>query len=140
MTKEAFRTQYKALGYTVQPVAEWRLVHTIDGIEKYDVNYIAPGEIGSRTAYVLVTQATSDLFRFVVPSEPVTAAITFTDRLRTYIRSLESATVFAAAVKEIFELDAAATVYGYTIAAGVTTQKIYIVKERAGAFSFKELS
>jgi peroxiredoxin len=138
MTKEDLRTQYTTQNYVVQPVAEWRLVSTTAGVQKFDVAYIAPDDIIVRTAYILVNEADGEVIRYSVPSE-VTPTASFSDRLRTYLRTLEVGSVFAISVNEMFEADAVAVVNAYFTVVDKVEKKMFVVKERNSTFTYQEM-
>jgi len=139
-TKEESRAAKKAEGFAVEPVAEWDLVSDVDGTKAYDVNFEYNGTFATAKVKVvndgLPTETAEVVAKLQVPTAPVE---TFTDRLATFLRSMEKGPVFAISRENVNEADATATVLVYQELNGKVTETRYIVRERAGVFSFKEI-
>ena len=137
-TKSELRQSFVDQGWVVQPVADWLLVSTVDGIVKYDVNVVSPSpEYRFGTAQVVVTdnggaaeEATP--FGAFSPSEP-----SFDQAVREYAAGLEGATIFAVAITDVFPSDEVALATAY-LATGA--QAHYVVKRRNGTFTPLELT
>lgn len=132
MTQESLRSEYINKGYTVDPVENWFKVSVVDGVEKYDVNVITPDE-RFVTAQVIVRDGEASVAGVWKEQEVVES---FTDKLRAHVRTLEGGAVFAISLGEVSEADKVglATVY---FSDGST--KKFVVKERNGSFTHKEL-
>ena len=140
-TKAQLRDQYIAQGWTVQPVANWLLVSSVDGLVKYDVQAVSPDRTRWGAAQVVVTDdggpaEDADALGFWVD----TPDATFASALHTYVRGLEGAnvgggvTVFAVRVltDTISERDEVGEAIAYL---SNDTKSRYAVKRRNGAFS-----
>jgi len=131
MNKEELRTHYVGLGWTAQPVADWRKVSDVEGVEKYDVNVVSPDNVFG-TAQVVVRDgvATAEgMLKDKVES--------FTEALRTHARSFEAeAPVFAVKLGEVSEQDEVGEVTVYNTDGSTVS---YVVKRRDGAFEHQAL-
>ena len=126
MTKEELRTHYVDLGWEVQPVANWTLVSKVEGKEKFDVNCVSPAnQFGTAQVVVDANGAVAEGFW-------KEATESFTEALRTHVRTFEGGAIFAVSLGAISEADEVgeATVYN---ADG--SKETYVVKRREGAFS-----
>jgi len=130
MTKEQLRTEYITKGWTVQEVADWRKVSDVEGVEKYDVNVVSPdNRFGTAQVVVRSDEAVADgLLKDKEDS--------FTDRLRTFVRTLEAGTVFAVSLGDVSDEDCVGIANVYFTDG---TKKTFVVKERNNTFTYKQL-
>lgn len=136
MTKTELRTTYVGNGWTVQPVAEWSLVSSVDGVVKYDANVVSPDNVFG-TAQVVVTddggggEDATPLGFWVDADESFDAAV------RSYAQTLEGGSLFAVAVTQTYPADEVALATAY-MTDGTATE--YVVKRRSDTFSQQALS
>jgi hypothetical protein len=141
MTKEELRNDAVASGLNVQQIEAWTLVGELNNVKKYDVAYEYEGIF--QTAQVkVVDEGTPEeeatiIAKLTVP-EPVPET-TFTDRLTTFMRSVEVDPVFAVSRIEVSETDATATVAVYIGVNGDVVRQVFVIRERAGVISFKKI-
>lgn len=121
---------YTGLGWTVD-VTSVRLVSEVAGVKKYDVNVVSPDRVFGTAQFVENGGVFTALGFWETPET------TFSDRLTSYIRSMEGqGGIFAIVVQETFPSDSAAVVRVY-MGAGDVTVSTFIVKERNNAFTYR---
>ena len=140
-TKAELRATYLADGWKIESPADWRRVSRegAPGPVIYDVGIFTPAPNGVyRTAQVYVTDDGGAGESAEARGALVVAAATFDAELRTYLDTLEGdAKIFAIAVTQSLSSDTVAEVKAY-LESGTTAT--YVVKQRAGEFSFKVLT
>jgi hypothetical protein len=141
MNKSELRQSFVDDGWTVQAVANWQLVSNVEGVVKYDANYVSPDNRFG-TAQVIVTNDGVAGETAVASGAFVTPEVTFDAAVRDYVTSLEGVTVanvviFAVAVTKTFPQDEIALATAYK-ADG--SQANYVVKRRNGTFTPQALS
>jgi len=135
MNKAELRQSFVELGWEVEPVASWIKVSKVQGKAKYDVNVASPDNVFA-TAQVIVA-ADGSAAEIAMPSGSwEAAATTFDEAVRAYASGLEGGAVFAVAVTDINEADEVGLATAYMNTGSVEN---YVIKRRAGAFSFNRL-
>jgi len=141
MTKEELRTQKINEGWSVPQVSQWQLV-SADGLEPkvYDVNNVwNPEQERYVTATVYVKNEGA-------AQEEATGMnqfrVEFDEEVRTWLFQKEQniASVFAIVTTQIYREDEVAIAIAYMEDGnGNVTTNRYVVKKRAGTFSFMPL-
>lgn len=141
MNKSELRNSYVVAGWAVEAVAQWTKVSDIGGKAKYDVNVVSPGN-DFFTAQVVVTDDGGPAENALAIGRWEARTPTFVDDLRTFLRGREDAiaSVYAIAVKDVYEADEIAVVIVYSTGAGNVTAADYVVKRRSGAFDFQPIA
>jgi hypothetical protein len=136
MNKTQLRDDYISNGWEVQPVANWRLVSSVEGKNKYDINAVSPdNKFG--TAQCVVTDDGGPSEEAIPLGFWVTPETSFNAALRTYLDTLETGDVFATAATQVFADAEVAEVNGYKTDGSVAK---YCVKRRSGTFSAQLLT
>jgi hypothetical protein len=114
-TKAELRQSYVSNGWTVQQVADWMLVSSVEGVVKYDVNVVDPDKERFITVQVVVTDDGGPSESAEARGRWVDTPSTFDEDLRAYIRSLEGTVpnTFAIVIVESFAADEVAVVRQY---------------------------
>ena len=136
MNKSELRQSYVDAGWEVQPVANWILVSQVGSKVKYDVNAASPDN-SFGTAQVVVIDDGGAGETAVAAGFWADSPVGFGAAVRDYARGLEGGTVFAVEVTNVNEADEVATAKAYSDIGAVSE---YVVKRRAGTFSFKLLA
>jgi len=134
MTKEEFRAEYLAKGWEAQPVSEWRLVSSVEGKNKYDVNVVSP-ENNFGTAQV-VEDSTGNVVGAGMWKDTTT---NFAEALKDFLVSKEVGNVYAISTTDIKDMEEVAEVKVYTGVGSDVSVADYVVKRRSGTLDFKKI-
>lgn len=139
MTKEQLRQSYVDQGWEVEPIDQWRQVSAVGSKTKYDVPVVDPnGQF--YTAQVVVKEDNTAAEEAEPEGQWKVDEPSFSQRLNTYLRSLEGGQLFAVAVDRAFSGQEVAECFGYFDDGTGVTRRTYVVKYREQQWSYEQLT